>query len=52
MITGEFRDGIHYEIDSWVIDGGAATYECPNCGEILFHDGQEASAFLGGTHGS
>ncbi len=30
-ITGEFRDGIHYEVDSWPIGEDTMTYECPKC---------------------
>jgi hypothetical protein len=46
-VTGEFRDGIHYEVDSWPIGEESMTYECPKCGHLLFRDEREASAFLG-----
>lgn len=46
-VTGEFRDGVHYEVDSWPIGEDPITYECPKCGQVLFRDEREASAFLG-----
>jgi len=48
-VTGEDRDGIHYEVDSWPLNDAKIVYECPKCGEILFQDGKQASAFLGRT---
>lgn len=47
LVTGEFRDGVHYEVDSWPIGDHGMAYECPKCGEVLFHDERKASAFLG-----
>ena len=41
-VTGEFRDGIHYDVDSWPIGEDTMTYECPK-----FRNEREASAFLG-----
>lgn len=46
-VTGEFRDGIHYEVDSWAIGNNGTSYECPKCGCLLFEDERDASAFLG-----
>ena len=46
-VTGEFRDGIHYEVDSWAIGDNDTLYECPKCGRLLFRDERDASAFLG-----
>jgi len=46
-VTGEFRNGVHYEVDSWPIGEDTMTYECPKCGQVLFRDEYEASAFLG-----
>ena len=46
-ISGEFRNGIHYEVDSWPIEESGTTYACPNCDNLLFRDEREASAFLG-----
>ena len=46
-VTGEFRDGVHYEVDSWPIGESSMTYECPKCGRVLFRDEREVSAFLG-----
>ena len=46
-VTGEFRDGVHYEVDSWGIGDHDTTYECPKCGRLLFRDERDASAFLG-----
>ena len=46
-VTGEFRDGIHYEVDSWCIGDNDTSYECPKCGRLLFRDERDASAFLG-----
>ena len=46
-VTGEFRDGIHYEVDSWGIGDHGTSYECPKCGRLLFRDERNASAFLG-----
>jgi hypothetical protein len=48
-VTGEFRDGIHYEIHSWPLGEDTGTYECPKCGATLFCDERKASAFLGRT---
>ena len=46
-VTGEFRGGIHYDVDSWPIGEDTMTYECPKCGQVLFRDEREASALLG-----
>jgi endogenous inhibitor of DNA gyrase (YacG/DUF329 family) len=46
-VTGEFRDGIHYEVDSWPIGDNGTSYECPKCGRLLFRDERDALAFLG-----
>lgn len=46
-MTGEFRDGVHYEADSWGIGDNDTSYECPKCGRLLFRDERDASAFFG-----
>lgn len=46
-VTGEFRDGIHYEVDSWGIGDNDTSYECPKCGRLLFRDERDAASFLG-----
>ena len=45
-VTGEYRNGVHYEVDSWPTSEDTITYECPKCGQVLFRDEREASAFL------
>ena len=45
-IVGEYRAGIHYEVDSWPVSEDGKTYECPECGSELYRDEREASAFL------
>jgi predicted RNA-binding Zn-ribbon protein involved in translation (DUF1610 family) len=50
-VTGEFRGGVHCEVDSWPIGEESMSYECPKCGHVLFRDERDASTFLGrGIH--
>lgn len=47
MVVGEYREGIHYEMDSSPVNPeDDPFYECPKCGELLFRDSRRADAFL------